>query len=117
MVTYPLTYTNKIISHIQVEVYVFMYVFFLKKKRSPFLCLKHSNVGCFVSNHIINHTTYADGICLLAPCAKPSQTLVDICTSYNEEHDVTYNTKKYVCLMIKSHKCAVLLIYDTNLNY
>ena len=24
MVTYPLTYTNKIVSHIQVEVYVFM---------------------------------------------------------------------------------------------
>ena len=56
-------------------------------------------------------------MCLLAPCAKPSQTYVYICTSYNEEHDVTYSTKKYVCLMIKSHKCVVLLIYDTNLIY
>ena len=66
--------------------------------------LNNAGVGCYVNNNIVNHIMYADDMCLLAPSAKALQILIDECTRYAIQHDIVYNTKKSVCMLVKSKK-------------
>ena len=44
---------------------------------------------------------------ILAPCSTALQKLVNICYDYANEHDILYNAKKYVCMLINSKKFNV----------
>ena len=66
--------------------------------------LNNAGVGCYVNNNTVNHIMYADDMCLLAPSAKALQILIDECTRYAIQHDIVYNTKKSVCMLVKSKK-------------
>ena len=48
-------------------------------------------VGCYVSNTCINHICYADDLVILAPSVRALQCLLDQCSKYAEEHDVTFS--------------------------
>ena len=66
--------------------------------------LSNENVGCCVNSNVINHIMYADDLCLLAPSAKLLQCLINICSKYASDHDIVYNVKKAVCMLVKSNK-------------
>ena len=66
--------------------------------------LNNSRIGCNVNDFTVNHFIYADDMCVVAPCANGLQKLLDICSIYAEEHDILYNSKKSVCMYIKSKK-------------
>jgi len=62
--------------------------------------LMESNIGCHFNNVNVNHLFYADDAVLLAPTAGSLQTLINICYAYSVEHEITYNTKKSVCMTV-----------------
>ena len=66
--------------------------------------LNNAGVSCYVNNNIVNHIMYADDMCLLAPSAKALRILIAECTRYAIQHDIVYNTKKSVCMLVKSKK-------------
>ena len=43
-------------------------------------------------------------MCIVAPCAKALQKLLDICTDFASSHSIVYNSTKSVCMCIKSKK-------------
>ena len=56
-----------------------------------------------------NHGTvsYADDMAILSPSATALQKLLDICSVYSEKHDIVYNVKKSVCMVINSAKYKI----------
>ena len=76
----------------------------------------------YINNNIVNHIMYADDMCLIAPCATAVQKLLDICYKYASTHDIVYNTKKSVCMLINSNKfnlrtSPTIKLGDTRLSY
>jgi len=65
------------------------------------LLLNMSHTGCNFNNIFINHLSYADDMCIIAPSARSLQTLLDICQNYSMSHNITYNTAKSVCMYVK----------------
>ena len=43
-------------------------------------------------------------MCILAPCARALQNLLNICFDYADKHNIVYNSHKSVCMYIKSPK-------------
>ena len=41
-------------------------------------------------------------MCILAPCARALQNLLNICFDYADKHNIVYNSHKSVCMYIKS---------------
>ena len=46
------------------------------------IALNNSGIGCNFNGDVINHFIYADDMCLVAPCTKALQKLVDVCTDF-----------------------------------
>ena len=46
------------------------------------LCLRSVNIGCRLSNMIVNRLLFADDAVIFAPSAKGLQQLLDICSKY-----------------------------------
>lgn len=69
--------------------------------------MNESKVGCHVSNKCVNHLSYADDMVLIAPSFRALQKLLDICTSYASDHDIIYNTRKSVCMMVWPKKAKL----------
>ena len=67
--------------------------------------LTKAGVGCNIAGHFINHLLYADDLCLLCPSAKSLQKLLDICSEFSLSHDILYNCKKTVCLVVAPNWC------------
>ena len=63
------------------------------------MALNSTGVGCHY-NGSINHVAYADDMILLSPSPFGLQTLLHTCERFPKEHDVVYNTKKTVCMML-----------------
>ena len=63
------------------------------------MALNSTGVGCHY-NGSINHVAYADDMILLSPSPFGLQTLLNTCERFSKEHDVVYNTKKTVCMML-----------------
>ena len=57
-----------------------------------------SKIECMLDEVCFNHHD-ADELCLLAPCSIALPKLLDICHKYDVEHDVIYNSLKYVCIV------------------
>lgn len=60
--------------------------------------LRDSFTGCSFSNVLYNHFFYADDIVLLAPSSKGLQKLIDLSVFYADSHNISFNTKKTVCM-------------------
>ena len=68
------------------------------------LCLYSANIGCRLSNMIINHLLFADDAVVFAPSAEGLQVLLDICSEFAVSHQVVFNVIKSQCLIVKSNK-------------
>ena len=72
--------------------------------------MNESLVGCHVANKCVNHLSYADDMVLMAPSVRALQKLLDLCSSYASEHDIVYNTRKSVCMIIWPKKARFVFI-------
>jgi len=63
------------------------------------LYLRSFNIGCRLSNMIVNHLLFADDAVIFAPSAKGLQQLLDICSKFALSHNVVFNVVKSQCLM------------------
>jgi len=66
------------------------------------LCLRSVNIGCRLSNMIVNHLLFADDAVIFAPSAKSLQQLLDICSKFALSHNVVFNVVKSQCLIVSS---------------
>jgi Reverse transcriptase (RNA-dependent DNA polymerase) len=62
--------------------------------------------GCFLGQSIINHFLYADDVVLFAPSAKGLQELLDVCSKFAMEHDITFNNNKSIGKMLCGQNAA-----------
>ena len=62
--------------------------------------LTKSRIGCCIDKRYINHLFYADDSVIMAPSPSALQSLIDICESFANEHELTYNCTKTVCMTI-----------------
>ena len=69
-------------------------------------------VGCLIDGKIINHLFYADDSVLVAPSPTALQYLIDACSRYAEEYEITYNCTKTKCMYILPDSLADLRIPD-----
>jgi hypothetical protein len=68
------------------------------------LQLTANHCGCHMEGVSFNHLIYADDMCLIAPSPGGLQKLLNICNKYADSHDIIYNVKKSVTMLIQSKK-------------
>ena len=56
-------------------------------------CVK---AGCFLGNSRLNHIIYADDLCCFSPSLDGLQDLLNVCSNFAVEHDITFNCSKSV---------------------
>jgi hypothetical protein len=66
--------------------------------------LTNSKTGCNLNNVFVNHFFYADDAVLVAPSPIALQKLIRCCEIFAKDNDIIFNTKKTVCMYIKSRK-------------
>ena len=64
-------------------------------------CLNLCGVGCHYLGST-NHLYYADDMVLMSPTPQGLQKMLNICEQYALSHDIVFNTKKSVCMVIPS---------------
>jgi len=69
------------------------------------LCLHSANIGCRLSNMIVNHLLFADDAVVFAHSAKGLQQLLDIFSKFAVSHRVVFNVVivKSQCLNMMRH--------------
>ena len=60
--------------------------------------LKHSGYGCHVDNICMGAFSYANDITLLFPSLHGLNRLLEICSKFAENFDITFNSKKTLCM-------------------
>ena len=75
------------------------YLFSLYMDELGFL-LSQSGVGCRIGSTSCNNLWYADDLCLLAPSVTALQRLIDICCDYVTKHNIAFNSRKTVCMVL-----------------
>ena len=56
---------------------------------------------CYIDDQCMNHVTYADDICLMAPSAIGLQKMLDVCFDFSLRNDIMFNPVKSVCVTFK----------------
>ena len=80
--------------------------------------LNRCNIGLYASNLIVNHVYFADDLSIMSPSSKGLKILLKICEEYGLSHDVIFNTKKSVVMIIRSTslKSSTLPLFKLNGN-
>ena len=60
--------------------------------------LQKSGVGCHMNNIYMGALSYADDITISCPSLYGLSIMLDICNNFANEHFITFNTKKTVCI-------------------
>ena len=71
------------------------------------IALSNSKYGCTFGGCSVNNLPYADDMVIISPSATTLQKLLDICSVYSEKHDIVYNVKKSVCMVLISGKYKI----------
>jgi Reverse transcriptase (RNA-dependent DNA polymerase) len=62
--------------------------------------LGSSGNGCHINKIFFGCIMYADDIILLSPSVIGLQCMLDICFEFGAKHDIIFNSKKSVCLLV-----------------
>ena len=65
--------------------------------------LQKCKTGCMVGDMMLNHLMYADDLVIFSPSASGLRDLLSICSKYGVSHDIKYNPKKSVCMIVRGH--------------
>ena len=63
--------------------------------------LQATGVGRYVGGSLVNSLRYADEVVSLAPTVTALQILLEVCRAYAGPHDIAYNTRKTVCMLVR----------------
>ena len=63
--------------------------------------LSKSKIGCTINDCVANHLFYADDSVVLAPSPQALQHLIDTCTRYASQFELTFNVKKTKIMCFK----------------
>lgn len=74
------------------------------------------DVGCYFNYLYLNHLMYADDVILVCPSTHGLQKLIDACGKYGLDHDVIFNDKKTVCMIIRTKKYNNFVFSNFTLN-
>ena len=64
--------------------------------------LSRSNIGRRIGGEIVNHLSYADGLCQICLSSAGMQKLLNVCSNYATEHSLSYNANKSYSLYFKA---------------
>ena len=67
-----------------------------------------SGMGCYIGHHFYGCVGYADDVKLLCPSINGLQSMMNVCENFSDEFDVTFNTKKTLCICYGSDNNATL---------
>ena len=70
--------------------------------------LESSGMGCYIGHHFYGCVGYADDVKLLCPSINGLQSMINVCENFADEFDVTFNTKKTMCICYGSDNNATL---------
>ena len=74
--------------------------------------LCQTNIGCFLNNVSLNHILYADDTVVIAPSPNSIQCIINACSQYAVENDITFNAKKTKLMCVKPNVLKDLLVPD-----
>ena len=57
--------------------------------------LNQSGIGGFLGDSLVNHICYADDLCLIALSSSGMQHLLDLCSVYATNHQLSYNATNH----------------------
>jgi hypothetical protein len=81
--------------------------------------LRESGIGCHVGSHYVGALGYADDITILCPSVTGMRNMLEICTSYAKEFNISFNPHKTAAMKFGSDvtECDKLEIYDSEIKY
>ena len=65
-------------------------------------------MGCYIDQHFHGCVGYADDVKLLCPSINWLLSVINVCENFADEFDVTFNTKKILCICYGSDNNATL---------
>ena len=71
------------------------------------LTLNQSGIGGFLGDSLINHICYVDDLCLIALSSSGMQHLLDLCSVYATNHQLSYNATKSFSLCFKPNRIKI----------
>ena len=85
--------------------------------------LRRNRIGCWMKNEFVGVAVYADDIALLSPSLDGLQDMINTCSKYTENHNLTFSTNenpaksKTKCIAFTSEKLDLkhLNLYGKNL--
>ncbi len=64
--------------------------------------LNGCKTGCVIGDSLNNHLMYADDLVILSPYSSGLQQLLRVCSNYGVQHDIVFNMKKSVVMILKT---------------
>ena len=103
----------------------YLFAFYIDDLSVKLNCVK---AGCFLDNSRLNHIIYADDLCCFSPSLDGLQDLVNVCSNYAVEHDITFNCSKsvgelffpkylFLSIVPKVFLCDNVVKFKNNLKY
>ena len=71
------------------------------------LTLNQSGIGGFLGDSLVNHICYADDLCLITLSSSGMQHLLDLCSVYATNHQLSYNATKSFSLCFKPNRIKI----------
>ncbi len=66
--------------------------------------LELEGIGCHIGSKYYGAICYVNDMQILCPSVCGLHSMINICAEYGIEYDITYNEKKYVCMMFSRRK-------------
>ena len=76
--------------------------------------LERPGMGSYIGHHFYGCVGYADDVELLCPSVNGLQSMITVCENSADEYDVTFNTRKALCICYSSDYNA--LVCQVSLN-
>ena len=78
--------------------------------------LSQAECGCTINDCRVNHILYADDSVLLAPTPRALQNLINICVTYADEYELTFNVKKTKVMCFVPNKVKNISVPEFYIN-
>ena len=79
--------------------------------------LNQSGSGVAIGGHLINHLCYADGLCLISLSSAGMQSLLDLCSTYAIEHNVSKLIDHILGVIAIWCNCTVTAMIKLRISY
>ena len=73
-------------------------IFFTMYIDSLLLMLKEQGIGCHINGVFMGALSYADDITLICPSLRGLNEMIQMCSDFADDYDITFNDRKSVCI-------------------